>query len=85
MSAGGVAGSVAITGVGILTPLGDELGAVGAALVEGRRSLVAALDVPDVGESRFAEFEATKYANVRGMQLPGVGTDKQHHPANLAS
>jgi 3-oxoacyl-(acyl-carrier-protein) synthase len=63
------AGGVAITGVGILTPLGDALDAVGAALVEGRRSVVAALDVPDVGESRFAEFEATKYANVRGMRL----------------
>jgi 3-oxoacyl-[acyl-carrier-protein] synthase II len=63
------AGGVAITGVGILTPLGDALGAVGDALAAGRRSIAPALDVPEVGESRFAEFEATKYANVRGMRL----------------
>jgi 3-oxoacyl-[acyl-carrier-protein] synthase II len=61
--------TVAITGIGILTPLGDELGSIGAALAEGRRSIGPAVDLPEVGESRFAEFEATRYANVRGMRL----------------
>jgi len=60
---------VAITGVGLITPLGDTAAAVGAALAEGRTSIAAAADLPEVGESRIPDFEATRYANVRGMRL----------------
>jgi len=60
---------VAITGLGLITPLGDTAAAVGAALGEGRTSIAPAADLPEVGESRIADFEATRYANVRGMRL----------------
>jgi 3-oxoacyl-[acyl-carrier-protein] synthase II len=60
---------VAITGMGLITPLGDTAAAVGAALAEGRTSIAAAADLPEFGESRIPAFEATRYANVRGMRL----------------
>ncbi len=56
---------VAITGVGVLTPLGDSPGAVFAALMEGRSAV-------GEGGAKLAEirdFEATKYANIRGMRM----------------
>jgi 3-oxoacyl-[acyl-carrier-protein] synthase II len=60
---------VAITGVGILTPLGDTLASVAEALAAGRSS-VAPLETPLVfAGSRFADFDATRYANVRGMRI----------------
>jgi 3-oxoacyl-[acyl-carrier-protein] synthase II len=64
-----VTAGVAMTGVGVLTPLADDLAALGAALRAGRRTITPAAELPDVGEARIADFEATKYANVRGMRL----------------
>jgi len=61
--------AVAVTGVGILTPLGDTLAAVCDALTAGRTSIAPEESpVPFVG-SRFADFDATRYANVRGMRV----------------
>jgi len=68
-AAGGGDVRVVITGLGLITPLGDTAAAVGAALGEGRTSIAASADLPEVGESRIADFEATRYANVRGMRL----------------
>ena len=60
---------VAITGVGILTPLGDNLASVAQALAAGRSSL-APVDTPlAFASSRFVDFDATRYANVRGMRI----------------
>ena len=68
MSAKPAAG-VAVTGVGILTPLGDNLASVAKALAAGRSAVAAvATPVPFAG-SRFADFDATRYANVRGMRI----------------
>jgi 3-oxoacyl-[acyl-carrier-protein] synthase II len=68
MSAKPAAG-VAVTGVGILTPLGDNLASVAEALAAGRSAVAAvATPVPFAG-SRFADFDATRYANVRGMRI----------------
>ena len=61
--------TVAITGVGILTPLGDTLAGVVNSLCAGRSS-VAPVQAPTLAaESRFVDFEATRYANVRGMRI----------------
>ena len=61
--------AVAVTGVGILTPLGDNLSGVAGALAAGRSS-VAAVDGPVAyAASRFADFDAARYANVRGMRI----------------
>lgn len=61
--------AVAVTGVGILTPLGDTLAAVSDALAAGRSAVAPiAAPVPFAG-ARFTDFEATRYANVRGMRV----------------
>ena len=61
--------TAAVTGVGILTPLGDNLALVAEALAAGR-SAVAPLATPvPCAAARFADFDATRYANVRGMRI----------------
>jgi 3-oxoacyl-[acyl-carrier-protein] synthase II len=61
--------TVAITGVGILTPLGDTLAGVVASLCAGRSSIAPVQSPTPAAESRFVDFEATRYANVRGMRI----------------
>ena len=61
--------AVAVTGVGILTPLGDSVAGVMEALCAGRSSVAPMQEPVSAGQSRFAEFEATRYANVRGMRV----------------
>jgi 3-oxoacyl-(acyl-carrier-protein) synthase len=60
---------VAITGVGILTPLGDSMASVMEALCAGRSSVVPLQGPASAGGSRFPDFEANRYANVRGMRI----------------
>ena len=61
--------AMAITGVGILTPLGDTLAGVVESLCAGRSSVAPVLTPTLAAESRFVDFEATRYANVRGMRI----------------
>jgi 3-oxoacyl-(acyl-carrier-protein) synthase len=53
-----VTGAIAITGIGALTPLGDSPMAIFEAVAAGR-----------VGLGPIADFEATRYANIRGMRM----------------
>jgi len=62
-------GAIVVTGVGVLTPLGDSPDAVFAALCEGRTALVPSADLGGVGLAAIADFEATKYTNVRGLRM----------------
>jgi 3-oxoacyl-[acyl-carrier-protein] synthase II len=60
--------SVAVTGAGVITPLGDSVGALMEALAAGH-SAVKPLAVAPVGGAPLPDFEATRYANVRGMRI----------------
>jgi 3-oxoacyl-[acyl-carrier-protein] synthase II len=60
---------VVITGIGVLTPLGDGLEALTGALRERRSAVVARDELGGCGVAAFADFEATRYCNVRGMRL----------------
>lgn len=61
--------SVVMTGVGVLTPLADSLASLADALRAGRHSVDPAPDLGGAGESRMNDFEATRYANIRGMRI----------------
>jgi len=61
--------NAAVTGVGILTPLGDNLQAVAEALAAGRSAIGAVATPIPCAAARFADFDATRYANVRGMRI----------------
>jgi len=61
--------AVAITGMGILTPLGDALEPLETALREGRVAVEPAADLDGAPAARIADFDATRYANVRGLRL----------------
>lgn len=61
--------SVAITGLATLTPLGDSAPGLMDALCAGRSSVAPTQAPVSAGVSRFVDFEATQYANVRGMRV----------------
>jgi 3-oxoacyl-[acyl-carrier-protein] synthase II len=60
---------IAVTGIGILTPLGDDLAKVGEGLREARCTVAPAAEPAGVGLSELRDFEATRYANVRGLRI----------------
>jgi 3-oxoacyl-[acyl-carrier-protein] synthase II len=67
---GGPAGaSIVVTGMGVLTPLGDDLASFAEALRSRRRSIEVAAELDGAGQSRMNDFEATRYANIRGMRI----------------
>jgi len=61
--------AIAITGMGILTPLGDAIEPLEEALRAGRVAVEPAADLEGAPIARIADFEATRYANVRGLRL----------------
>ena len=61
--------AVAVTGIGVLTPLGDSVESLEAALRAGKVAVEAATDLDGAAAARIADFEATRYANVRGLRL----------------
>jgi 3-oxoacyl-[acyl-carrier-protein] synthase II len=61
--------SVAVTGVGVITPLGDSVGTLMEALAAGRSAVKPLASPAPVGGAPLADFEATRYANVRGMRI----------------
>ena len=60
---------IAISGVGLITPLGDTLAGVGEALRSGQRAVAPAVDLEGAGEARILDFDATRYATIRGMRV----------------
>lgn len=62
-------GPVAITGVGVLTPLGDSLESLETSLRAGKVAVKAVAELEGAAAARIADFEATRYANVRGLRL----------------
>lgn len=65
---------IAVTGVGVLTPLGDTLDAVASALAAVRSAVEPDADLPVAGAARLKDFDATRYASVRGLRLYGRPT-----------
>jgi 3-oxoacyl-[acyl-carrier-protein] synthase II len=63
------ASPVAVTGIGLVTPLGDTLASWMEALCAGRSSVVELPAPAKVAGSPLQDFEATRYANVRGMRI----------------
>jgi 3-oxoacyl-[acyl-carrier-protein] synthase II len=60
---------IAITGASVLTPLGDSPDALHAALCEGQVALRPSSDFGGIGLASIRDFEATRYANIRGMRM----------------
>jgi len=60
---------VAVTGYSVLTPLGDSVAALVAALRSGRSSVAADADFETACTSRLLDFDPTRYAKVRGMRV----------------
>ncbi|HTP28965.1 MAG TPA: beta-ketoacyl synthase N-terminal-like domain-containing protein [Anaeromyxobacteraceae bacterium] len=58
---------IAITGMGVVTPLGDSLDAFAASL-RTRRTVVPHAD-GDARQGRIVDFEATRYIKARGLRL----------------
>lgn len=76
--------AIVVTGVGIVTPLGDAPSEVFEALKAGRRCVRPGQELAAVGESRIDDFDATRYANVRGLRLYGRTTRLGISVAKLA-
>ncbi|MGD0674830.1 MAG: beta-ketoacyl synthase N-terminal-like domain-containing protein [Polyangiaceae bacterium] len=68
-SVGHTGAPIVMSGVGLITPLGDTLAAVGEALHAGRRAVAAAVDLGGAGEARIGDFDAARYATIRGMRM----------------
>jgi 3-oxoacyl-[acyl-carrier-protein] synthase II len=60
---------VVVTGVSVLTPLGDDVAALAEALREGRDAIVPGSEPGGAGEARLRDFDAGRYASVRGMRV----------------
>lgn len=61
--------SVAVTGMGVLTPLGDSVASLMDSLVSGRSSITTLASPARLAGSPLPDFDATRYANVRGMRI----------------
>jgi 3-oxoacyl-[acyl-carrier-protein] synthase II len=75
---------IVATGASVLTPLADDVGALVAALRDGKSSLAPAADLGGADASRFSAFDATRYANVRGMRVYNRATQMGICAARLA-
>ncbi len=60
---------VAITGMSAFTPFGVGVEPLMLALHEGRTSVEPAPQLPEVGIALIKDFDALRYANVRGMRV----------------
>jgi 3-oxoacyl-(acyl-carrier-protein) synthase len=60
---------LAITGTAVITPLGDNPGALLAALSEARTAVSTLPELKGAAAGRLLDFEASRYANVRGMRI----------------
>lgn len=61
--------ATAITGLGLITPLGDGLACVFDALRAGRSAVQPAAALGGVGLAPLPDFDSTRYATIRGMRM----------------
>lgn len=73
---------IAVTGVGVLSPLADDASALMSALYEGRSALSNGAE--KLATSRIVDFDARCYANIRGMRVYPRNTQLQICAAVLA-
>lgn len=76
--------SVAITGLSAFTPFGVGVDALSLALTAGRVSVEPAADMPQVGVAQIRDFDALRYANVRGMRVYARATQLEICAVTLA-
>jgi 3-oxoacyl-[acyl-carrier-protein] synthase II len=60
---------VAITGIGVITPLGDSPSALAEALLAGRSAVIPVPDPDGAVAAPLPDFDANRYARVRGMRI----------------
>lgn len=60
---------VVVTGASSLTPLADQTAALSSALLAGRDAIEPAAEPEGTGESRLRDFDAARYATIRGMRV----------------
>ena len=60
---------IAVTGIGVLTPLGDTVASLMEALGAGRSSVATLSGPAAVAGSALQDFDASRYASVRGMRI----------------
>ena len=75
--------SVAISGIGVITPLADARASLAQALCAGE-TRIADVDGATHASSRLGEVDTRKYANVRGMRVYPRNTQLQICAATLA-
>jgi 3-oxoacyl-(acyl-carrier-protein) synthase len=61
--------AIAVTGIGVITPLGDNLAALSDAFAHGCSSIGALPEFPSAAASRLIDFDFLRYANIRGMRV----------------
>jgi 3-oxoacyl-(acyl-carrier-protein) synthase len=76
--------AVAVTGVGVITPLGDSLAALGEALLAGRTAVARLTESGATLGARLPDFQANRYAAVRGMRIYSRATQLGICAARLA-
>jgi 3-oxoacyl-[acyl-carrier-protein] synthase II len=75
---------VAISGVGVITPLGDTLPALAQALLAGHSAVAPVADPDGAMAARLPDFQASRYASVRGMRIYSRATQLGICAARLA-
>jgi len=76
--------AVAVSGVSVLSPLGDTSVGVGEALRKGAVALAPHADWPELQVARLTDFDASRYAKVRGMRVYPRATQLEICAAVLA-
>lgn len=74
----------AITGAGVLSPLGDSIIGLGAALRKGKSNVAPDSDFGGAQVSRLRDFDPARYAKVRGMRVYARATQLEICAAQLA-
>ena len=61
--------SIVISGIGVISPLGDTPEKLFSALLKGSSAIKPSSAVPGLGTAEIEGFDPTQYANVRGMRM----------------
>ena len=78
-------GPVAITGAGVLTPLGDNLESLREALRGGKSAVGPVEALGGAGGASIRDFDASRYAAIRGLRLYNIATKLGVCAVKLAS
>lgn len=71
------ASPIAVTGLSLLTPISDDLEILRSALEAGRSALSDPPDASGPASARIEDFDARRYANIRGMRVYPRNTQLQ--------